>query len=127
MFSTMGSIFEMCSCQNNTIQLKMAQFLRAFFLRARIRSFYLSNLSKELPSQNCKLCFSNPNRPKQYTIQTTCLLYYCRPVVRVLFATGETLNLHNLVILMKATKHVEREQIKISHWLNKISRAYFTG
>ena len=33
----------------------------------------------------------------------------------------------NDVIWLKATKHAEREQISLSHWLKKDSRAYFIG
>ena len=32
-----------------------------------------------------------------------------------------------VVILLKATKHAEREQINKSHWLNNVSRAHFIG
>ena len=31
------------------------------------------------------------------------------------------------VVLLKATKHAEREQINKSHWLNNVSRAHFIG
>ena len=44
-----------------------------------------------------------------------------------------SLNMHcpikltTVVILLKATKHAEREQINKSHWLNNVSRAHFIG
>ena len=34
---------------------------------------------------------------------------------------------NTVVILLKATKHAEREQINKSHWLNNVSRAHFIG
>ena len=37
----------------------------------------------------------------------------------------EATNTCTVVILIKATKHAEREQINKSHWLNNVRRAHF--
>ena len=54
------------------------------------------------------------NRRSETNYQTGVPFFYHRTV-------------YTVVILLKATKHAEREQINKSHWLNNVSRAHFIG
>ena len=57
---------------------------------------------------------SQANLPKKKSM----FAYYIRDV---------QITVLTVVILLKATKQAEREQIKKSHWLNNVSRAHFIG